>query len=107
MKLNGGVWTIAGIDKTTGQNSTLEITKRRAGNADYNYAMLVNENIGVDTNCDLMPATSTGLTFSNISLDGGTANWTTRANCKADPACDCGNSATVTSSGDVTLGWQN
>jgi len=107
MSLDDDIWTIAAIDKTTGQNSTLRITKRRAGSADYNYAMLVNENIDVDTECDLMPHTSDGILFTNISLDGGASNWTTRANCKGDSACDCGNSASVTPAGDVKLGWHN
>jgi len=70
--------------------------------------MLVNENIDVDAQCDLMPATSKGLTFTNIKLDNQ-ANWTTRANCKGDTACDCGNSAAVVEggNGDVILSWRN
>ena len=129
MELQDNTWTIIGLDKTSGKNSTLMISKRRAGNCDYNYAMLVNENIGVDTTCSRMPATTAGLTFSNVSLDHQVSprhahrtcpvctklcrvdlalawegQWTTRADCKGNAACDCGNSATV-NGGEVTLGW--
>ena len=107
MKLDGDTWTVCGKDKTTGQNSTLTISKRRAGRCDYQWAMLVNENINVNTNCDLMPATSAGVTFTNVKLDHQ-GHWTTRANCKGNAACDCGNSAAVHgTAGDVTLGWHN
>ena len=36
-----------------------------AGNCDYDFAMLVNENINVDEHCGRMPATASGLTFTN------------------------------------------
>ena len=60
--------------------------------------MLVNENINVDTRCHRMPPTK-GVTFTNVSLDGATPTWTTRANCNGNSACDCGNSATVSATG--------
>jgi len=104
MVLEGDMWTISGVDESTGENSTLKVSKRRAGNCEYNYAMLVNENINVDTRCHRMPPTK-GVTFSNVSLDGATPKWTTRANCNGNSACDCGNSATVAATGEVTLGW--
>ena len=107
------VWTISGIDLTTGQDSTLRITSRKAGKCDYNWAMLVNENINVNEHCDRMPdSTNGGVTFTNVTVNGVTQPegfWTTRANC-AEPSnnCDCGNSASVDSkTGDVTLGWKN
>lgn len=106
------MWTISGIDLTTGQDSTLRITRKKAGKCNYNWAMLVNENINVNDHCDRMPdSTNGGVTFTNVTVNGVTQPqdfWTTRANC-ADPAnnCDCGNSASVDSqTGDVTLGWK-
>ncbi len=56
--------------------------------------MLVNENINVNTRCALMPATSSGITFTNVSLSQPVA-WTTRTNCAGNAECDCGNTAAV------------
>merc|ERR1711981_674184 len=95
---------MGGTDKTTGKSSTLRIPRKHAGDCDYDFAMLVNENVNVDTHCSRMPAASQ-IVFSNITLDGVAANWTTRMNCKGNPSCDCGNSAAVSNSGDVVLGW--
>eukprot|EP00656_Telonema_subtile_P010909 TRINITY_DN15317_c0_g1_i2.p1 TRINITY_DN15317_c0_g1~~TRINITY_DN15317_c0_g1_i2.p1 ORF type:complete len:293 (-),score=63.90 TRINITY_DN15317_c0_g1_i2:176-1054(-) len=107
MRLDGDTWTVSGVDSTTGQNSTLVISKKHAGNCDYDYAMLVNENINVNSVCTRMPAAEQ-LVFTNILLDGVPANWTTRANCNGNPQCDCGNNASVASgSGDVALGWRS
>merc|ERR1711971_977675 len=67
--VNGKTWTVSGTNVNTGQDSTLNIAYSKAGNTDYDYAMLVNENINVNTQCDLMPATDSGkgaLTFTNV-----------------------------------------
>jgi len=102
--------TVYGENKNSGQTSNLKIRYSRAGNCDYDYAMLVNENIGVDTYCSAMPDDSNQpgiVTFTNISLatvDGSVPEWITRANCKGNYQCDCDNSATVDGK-DVKLGW--
>jgi len=106
LSADGKTWTIAGIDMTTGQDSTLRISHRRAGGCDYNYAMLVNENINVDSHCELMPANSS-ITFSNVSVNSKKPEWTLRANCANDTRCDCGNKASVDTKGDVILSWKN
>merc|ERR1712072_747720 len=107
MHFDGDTWTISGSDQNTGKNSTLRISKERAGNCKYDYAMLVNENINVNANCARMPAASQ-IVFTNIKLDGVASNWTTRANCKGDERCDCANSAKVDpSTGNVILGWKS
>ena len=106
------VWTISGIDLTTGQDSTLRITSKKAGKCNYDWAMLVNENINVNEHCNRMPNSKNGgVTFTNVTVNGVTQTegfWTTRANC-ANPSnnCNCGNTATVDpKNGDVTLGWK-
>merc|ERR1719247_2806631 len=101
-------WTVSGTNSRTGEDTTLHIAYKKAGNTDYDYAMLVNENINVNTVCDRMPAADSGkgsLTFTNVKVNGKVPQWTTRANCKGNPQCDCDNSADVSSAGDVTLGW--
>ena len=107
---DGQSWTVSGTNMASGEDTTLHIKYKRAGKTDYHYAMLVNENINVNTDCGRMPASS-ALVFTNVSVDGrkGSAvDWTTRANCKGDPQCDCGNDANVdATSGDVTLSWKS
>jgi len=104
---DGLTWTVSGTNKDTGHNSTLSITYSRAGKTDYKYAMLVNENINVNSDCLRMPA-ATGLTFTNLTVNGNaTPPWVTRANCAGNPKCDCGNRAAVASNGDVTISWRD
>jgi len=105
MKLEGSTWTVYGKDVTTGQESNLQIQYSRAGNTDYDYAMLVNENIGVDTTCSLMPQANE-VVFTNVKVNGKVPQWTARANCKGDYRCDCGNSASIDSANNVHLGWR-
>merc|ERR1711862_342190 len=65
---DGKTWTVAGADLTTGEDSTLHIPYSKAGNTDYDYAMLVNDNINVNSNCQKMPDDSElpgVLTFTN------------------------------------------
>ena len=38
-------WTVSATNLATGEDSTLHISHRHAGATDYDYAMLVNENI--------------------------------------------------------------
>jgi hypothetical protein len=101
---DGTMWTVYGKDLTTGQESNLNIKYSKAGNTDYDYAMLVNENIGVNTRCTYMPQ-ATELVFTNVTVNGKVPKWTTRANCNGNPSCDCGNSATVDANDKVHLGW--
>merc|ERR1712113_1007145 len=108
---DGKTWTVSGTNTRTGQDSTLKIAFAKAGNTEYDYAMLVNENINVNTDCARMPAgddTGKGsVTFTNVKVNGKVPQWTTRANCKGNSQCDCDNSAVVSSAGDVTLGWNS
>lgn len=104
---DGKMWTVSGTDLTTGEDSTLNVKYSEAGNTDYDFAMLVNENIEVNHWCSLMPADETELVFTNVTVNGQVPAWTTRANCKGDPTCDCDNSATVDDAGDVHLGWNS
>lgn len=101
---DGTVWTVYGKDLTTGQESNLKIKYSKAGNTDYDYAMLVNENIGVNTRCSEMPQANE-VVFTNVTVNGKVPQWTTRANCNGNPSCDCGNSATVDETNRVHLGW--
>ena len=65
-----------------------------------------SENINVNEKCDLMPAT-TSITFTSVSVNGkAQPAWTKRANCNANPKCNCGNAATVGPNGDVSLSWR-
>lgn len=105
---DGKSWTVSGTNVNTGLNSTLNIAYRKSGNTDYDYAMLVNENVNVNTHCDRMPVADSGkgaVKFTSVRVNGKVPQWTTRANCKGNSKCDCGNSATVASNGDVTLSW--
>ena len=53
-----------------------------------------------------MPASS-GVTFTNVTVNGKSPAWVKRANCAGNPECDCGNAATVDpATGDVTLRWK-
>lgn len=103
---DGQIWTVSGTDKDTGEDSTLHVAYAKSGDVDYEYAMLVNENVNVDTHCTYMPATA-NVTFFNVTVNGRPSPpWELRANCAGNPSCDCGNSATVLPTGDVVLGWQ-
>merc|ERR1711861_40630 len=101
------MWTVSGTNKATGEDTTLNIKYTKAGATDYHYAMLVNENVNVNTRCERMPATTDGVTFTNVTVNGkALVGWTTRANCKGNPRCDCSNAASVDAEGDVTLSWK-
>jgi len=108
---DGMSWTVSGTNVRTGEDSTLNIAYKKAGNTDYDYAMLVNENVNVNTDCQRMPAAKASnngvasVTFTSVRVNGKVPTWTTRTNCKGNPQCDCGNTAIVASNGDVTLGW--
>lgn len=105
---DGKTWTVSGTDLTTGQDSTLHVAYSKAGNTDYNYAMLVNENINVNSNCQRMPDDSElpgVLTFTNVTVNGKVPQWTKRANCAGNPQCDCANDVEVSDTGDVSLKW--
>ncbi len=81
---DGKTWTVSGTNTNTGMDSTLNIAYSKAGNTDYDYAMLVNENINVNTDCRRMPHADSGkghVTFTNVKVNGKVAQWTKRANC--------------------------
>merc|ERR1711871_1920307 len=93
---DGKTWTVSGTDLTTGEDSTLQVAYTKAGN--YDYAMLVNENINVNNYCQRMPDDSEVpgvLTFTNVTVNGKVPQWTSRANCAGNPKCDCSNGAEV------------
>ncbi|EOD29042.1 hypothetical protein EMIHUDRAFT_113922 [Emiliania huxleyi CCMP1516] len=105
LSADGSTWTVSGTNRESGEDSTLHIAHSRAGRADYDYAMLVNENINVDERCDRMPA-APSLTFTNVTVNGhAKPAWATRADCHGSPRCDCGNAASIGANGDVTLSW--
>jgi hypothetical protein len=104
LSTDGTIWTVSGSDTTTGRNSTLHIPFRKAGNTQYDFAMLVNENIGVNEKCWLMPE-SKNITFTHVSVNGKSPDWTTRQNCAQNSQCNCHNKASVGGNGDVTLAW--
>ena len=107
LSADGTMWTVSGTNKATGEDTTLNIKYTKAGATDYHYAMLVNENVNVNTRCERMPATTDGVTFTNVTVNGkALVGWTTRANCKGNPRCDCSNAASVDAEGDVTLSWK-
>lgn len=67
--------------------------------------MLVNENVNVNDKCFLMPPQN-NVTFTKVTVNGKIPQWTSRANCAGNSACNCQNAATVAkSNGDVTLSW--
>ena len=48
------------------------------------------------------------LRFTNVTVNGEQQPaWTTRANCAGNELCDCGNAASVSANGDVTLSWRS
>ena len=104
-------WTVSGVNAATGDDSTLRIAYSKAGKTDYNYAMLVNENINVGAHCDRLPASISermSVRFTNVTVNGEKKpSWTTRANCAGNELCDCGNAASVGANGDVTLSWRS
>lgn len=105
---DGTTWTVSGTDLTTGQDSTLQVSYTKAGSTDYDYAMLVNENIDVNSNCQRMPDDTDlpgVLTFTNVTVNGKAPQWTQRANCAGNPKCDCANDVEVSDKGDVSLKW--
>lgn len=105
LSADGKAWTVSGSNVATGENSTLKIPYAKAGDTDYDYAMLVNENINVDEKCYLMPQ-GTNVTFTRVTVNGQKApGWTTRQNCANNPQCDCRNKATVLPNNDVMLSW--
>jgi len=108
---DGKTWTVSGTCTRTGKDSTLHVAFAKAGNTEYDYAMLVNENINVNKECARMPAGDDDgkgtVTFTNVKVNGKVPQWTTRTNCKGNTKCDCDNSAVVSGTGDVTLGWNS
>jgi len=92
-------WTVFGA--VGAKSSNLKIAYSQAGNTDYTYAMLVNENIMPQGLCGLYPAPPNTLTFDGVSVNGLSPTWTLRENGK-----DCGQAVAATSD-TVTMSWHN
>jgi len=95
------VWTVYGKDTRTGQTSNLQISRSRAGNCDYQWAMLVLETIMSRNTCRDYPS-SDSLTFTGVSVGGTYPKWTTRVQMH-----DCGQQISVTAQDTVQLTWNN
>ena len=67
---------------------------------DFDWAMLVCETIKKDGQCASLPADDAGLTFTNVTLDGASADWTTR-----EGLSDCAEDVEVASGGEVKMTW--
>ena len=95
-------WTVSATNLATGEDSTLTISKQKLGGYDFDWGMLVCETIKKDGQCESLPADDAGLTFTNVTLDGGAVTWTTR-----EGLSDCAEDVEVVDdSGDqVKMTW--
>jgi len=103
MSFNSGssTWTIYGRDTKSSQDTTLTITKQKAGNCDYKVAMLVLETIMPENQCGLLPAAPQKVTFTGVTVNGKVPAWTQRVQMH-----DCQQALSVT--GDSTvMTWKN
>ena len=102
----GGVWTIYGAVRRTGENSTLKITRAACGGVDFNFAMFVYETIMPNNTCKLLSGDSSGITFTNISVNnnqGGAVPWIRRSG-----RTDCDMKVAVgNTTGDVHMSWSH
>ena len=102
----GGVWTIYGAVRRTGENSTLKITRAACGGVDFDYAMFVYETIMPNNTCKLLSGDSSGITFTNISVNnnqGGAVPWIRRSG-----RTDCDMKVAVgNTTGDVHMSWSH
>jgi hypothetical protein len=65
LSTDNSTWTVSGTNTNTGKDSTLRIAFAKAGDVNYDWAMLVNENINVNEKCFLMPESS-NVTFTRL-----------------------------------------
>ena len=95
-------WTVSATNTNTGEDSTLTISKQKLGGYNFDWAMLVCETIKQDGQCASLPADDAGLTFTNVTLDGGAVDWTER-----EGLADCAEAVkSVDASGDqVKMTW--
>lgn len=102
MKLDGDEWTVSGTDVTTGETSTLKISKEKIGaKYKFDWAMMVCETIKNDGQCGLLPADAAGITFTNVTVDGQKLKWIEREN-----LADCKENVTSLDGGDVIkMSW--
>lgn len=94
-------WTVY-AQASTGQNSTLRVSHKKAGNTNYEYAMLVMETImSAENYCSLYPADN-GVEFTGATVnDGQHPKWTTRVQKN-----DCGQKVLADAGGDdVKMTW--
>jgi len=103
MQLNGDTWTIYGRNDNTGEESNLQISKKKAGSQLYTNAVFVSENIMARNHCDYYPANQ-GVEFSAVSANGkAPGQWELGYDC-GDP--DCGQKIVQNSDGtSVSLTW--
>jgi hypothetical protein len=94
-------WTVFGQNTRTKQTTNLQIARTRAGNCDYKWGMLVLETIMNQGVCRDYPS-STSLTFTGVSLNGMTPDWTTRVQMH-----DCNQAIKQSAKDTVQLTWTN
>jgi hypothetical protein len=94
------MWTINGINLNSQQNTTLYVSYSTVLNTDFHVAMLVLETIMDQTVCADLPA-SNDITFSDVSVNGHSVQWTDRI---GDDSCG---QAFDDKSTTVTFKWQS
>lgn len=97
------LWTVKGTNLRSGESSVLSVSKSLLGGYDFEWAMLVCETIKRDGDCDSLPATTAGLTFSKVSVDGvaQSLDWEPVVGLQ-----DCHEGIDVSKkSGDVLMSW--
>jgi hypothetical protein len=99
-------WTVYGIDRKTGQSSTLHVTNTQVGGSDFPYNMLVLETIMPTEACGYYPAGgSTGVTFTNNIMNNApvaSTAWTPQVT-----MTQCQQKIMIASSGNVQFTWSN
>jgi hypothetical protein len=98
------LWTVYAKNARTGEESTLQVTKKKTGNMAFPYAMHVLETVMPATGyCNEYPPGG-GVAFHGISANGGAnVQWITRAQ-----KTDCQQKVTVSKTGDtVNFAWSS
>merc|ERR1712085_215864 len=104
MGASSKVWTVFGHNQKTNKKTTLQITRKKAGNVDYKYAMHVLETIMPAAGyCKLYPKGGS-VEFTGISANRGkTVAWKTNVQ-----KTDCRQEIVVSKTGDdVKMTWQS
>mmetsp|Transcript_36800 Transcript_36800/g.88519 ORF Transcript_36800/g.88519 Transcript_36800/m.88519 type:complete len:269 (+) Transcript_36800:63-869(+) len=96
------IWTVYGRNDRTKETSVLQISKSKAGNTDYKYAMHVLETIMSSSNyCAEYPPDG-AVEFTGITVNGGqTVDWQTRVQ-----KSECQQKVAASAKGDdVKMTW--